>query len=78
MKKIIAAFLSMIILAGPMQAMQEDSPATFKLGIQAANAFTLDESNVHSAKKKYAKKSKKTKKKATKKDEEKSSDPVKD
>lgn len=78
MKKFIAMFLSMVVLAGPMQAMQEDNPGTFKLGIQAAQAFTLDNDNVHYAKKKSTKKLKKTKKKITKKDKEKPSDSLKD
>lgn len=73
MKKIFIALLSVILLTSSAYAKQEAEQDTFKLGIQAANASILDDSQILHAKKKkkaekVSKKSKKKSKKAPKED----------
>lgn len=61
MNKILPSLLGITLLLGPVQAMQEEN-GVFKLGVQAANALTLDENpTIEYAKKKSTKKSKKSK-----------------
>ena len=66
MKKIMLTVLGLAILLGPMEMAQEGSSNVFKLGIQAANAHTLDDTHMHYAKKKSSKKSKSKKSKSSK------------
>ena len=67
MKKILFTLLSLVLLTGSAYANQEAELDTFKLGIQAANASALDDSQILHAKKKKAEKvSKKSKKKSKK------------